>query len=339
MRGSSSSSISTSQDHLAQYNNSPSHSHSVMSRLNAQHQMLPQGAGPPPPIKQRSFIHQRANSGNDSSPSNQGSQAPNKSSGINTSTSPPYVNASAAEADLLNNSFGSDRGSSAGANSFGKQTKYQPPPRHAPKQPPPPAPIGHGGMQLVQPPYIPPPQPRGPPQDNNFRKLSKETIGASRPDQGPQYSHDYQPKGNDETSDLPGVHINNPSSKRQENQNIQNVGGSDTSSSMESLTSGGGSSYGGRRINHGHTGAHVKGNDGESSEISSSRERIGPRSRRRISAESSPRERKITLSTGNSDEDPKDTKYRHGGPPYGAKDNDATDPVQEQNQDRYLKYA
>ena len=89
-----------------------------MSRLNAQHQMLPQGAGPPPPIKQRSFIHQRANSGNDSSPSNQGSQAPNKSSGINTSTSPPYVNASAAEADLLNNSFGSDRGSNAGAISF-----------------------------------------------------------------------------------------------------------------------------------------------------------------------------------------------------------------------------
>ena len=39
-------------------------------------------------------------------------------------------------------------------------------------------------------------------------------------------------------------------------------------------------------------------NDGESSEPSSSRERINNRTRRRVSTESSPKERKNTLSTG-----------------------------------------
>ena len=39
-------------------------------------------------------------------------------------------------------------------------------------------------------------------------------------------------------------------------------------------------------------------NDGESSEHSSSRERINDRSRRRISTESSPKERKNTLNMG-----------------------------------------
>ena len=217
MRGSSSSSISTSQDHLTQFHNSPNHSHSgynhgttAMNKLNNQHQpgTLPPGLVPPPPIKQRSLNHRRTNSGNnhDSSPSNHViTHTPSRPSGIHSGVSPPYANASAAEVDLLNNSFGSDRGAHGGGHISGsgsKQAKFHHvPPRHAPKQPPPPAPIGQGGTQLAQPPYIPPPQPRGSNSgDNNVRKMSNQQIGTSREDTFTHYIH-HQQRGT-ETSEL-----------------------------------------------------------------------------------------------------------------------------------------
>ena len=221
MRGSSSSSISTSQDHLTQFHNSPNHSHSgynpgttAMNKLNNQHQQvtLPQGAVPPPPIKQRSMNHRRTNSGNnhDASPSNHLiTHTPSRPSGIHSGVSPPYANASAAEVDLLNNSFGSDRGAHGGhiSGSGSKQTKsHHVPPRHAPKQPPPPAPIGQGVAQLAQPPYIPPPQPRGSNSgDSNVRKMSNQQIGASREETFTHYLHQQQQRGN-EASELPDGH-------------------------------------------------------------------------------------------------------------------------------------
>ena len=62
---------------------------------------------------------------------------------------------------------------------------------------------------------------------------------------------------------------------------------------------GGGSSYGGQGMDLGRdNGIGAKGIDGESSEFSSSRERIIHSSRIRASAESSPRESKKVLSTG-----------------------------------------
>ena len=217
MRGSSSSSISASQDHLTQFHNSPNHGHAgynpnstSMSQLNTQHQpgTLPQGGVPPPPIKQRSFAHRRTNSGNnhDASPSNHAiAQTPSRQSGIHSGVSPPYVNASAAEADLLNNSFGSDRGSHAGHVPGSKQTKFQHvPPRHAPKQPPPPAPTGQGSMSLAQPPYIPPPQPRGATLgDNKVRKMSTELIGSSRPETATHYTRHHQQRGNSDGTEVP----------------------------------------------------------------------------------------------------------------------------------------
>ena len=61
---------------------------------------------------------------------------------------------------------------------------------------------------------------------------------------------------------------------------------------------GGGSSYGGRGIDHGgDSGVGAKGADGEGSEFSSSREIISRSAKTRISAESSPGERKKVLST------------------------------------------
>ena len=223
MRGSSSSSISASQDHLSQFHNSPNHSNpgynhvtTGINRLNNQHQpgTLPQGVAPPPPIKQRSFVHRRTHSGNNhnASPQNHGTApSPSRTSGIYTGASPPYVNASAAELDLLNNSFGSDRGSNGGPISGSKQTKYQhAPPRHAPKQPPPPAPTGTEGMQLVQPPYIPPPQPRGPSlSGNNVRKISNEQLGTSRSVTGMHQSHFHQQRGHDEKTEATDVQGHN----------------------------------------------------------------------------------------------------------------------------------
>ena len=214
MRGSSSSSISASQDHLSQFHNSPNHTHSgynhtttAMNRLNIQHQTgtLPPGSVPPPPIKQRSFVHRRTNSGNshDASPSNHGiAHTAIRPSGFHSGTSPPYVNASAAEVDLLNNSFGSDRGSNGGQTPGLRQAKYHhTSPRHAPKQPPPPVPTNHGGIQLTHPPYIPPPKPRGSMLSDNFtKKLPNEQIGASRPGANTQYS--YQPPGEDAITEV-----------------------------------------------------------------------------------------------------------------------------------------
>ena len=103
------------------------------------------------------------------------------------------MNASAAELDLLNNSFGSDRGSNGGQIPISKQTRYHnAPPRHAPKQPPPPAPTVSGGKQLVQPPYIPPPLPRIPSSGNDLRKMSNEQMMPSRSGTGGHFSHLHQ---------------------------------------------------------------------------------------------------------------------------------------------------
>ena len=189
MRGSSSSSISTSQDPLTQFQTSPNNTHSgynhstsQLNRLNTQHLhgALHQGAVPPPPIKQRSFVHSRTNNGNthDLSPQNPLSNTPSRPGGSHPGVS-PYVNASAAETDLLNNSFGSDKGSHSGPMAAPKSTKFHhAPPRHAPKQPPPPAPTIQGSILLSQPPYIPPPQPRSTiTNENNMRKMSGEQLG------------------------------------------------------------------------------------------------------------------------------------------------------------------
>ena len=186
MRGSSSSSISTSQDHLTQFQTSPNNTHSgynqnntQTNRINTQHHhgTVPPNAIPPP-IKQRSFVHGRTNGGSyETSPQNPMHSTPNRQSGILTSMS-PYANASAAETDLLNNSFGSDKGSHSGPMAPPKSTKlHQAPPRHAPKQPPPPAPTIQGNKILAQPPYIPPPQPRSSNAiENNLRKISSEQL-------------------------------------------------------------------------------------------------------------------------------------------------------------------
>ena len=61
---------------------------------------------------------------------------------------------------------------------------------------------------------------------------------------------------------------------------------------------GGGSNYGLQGMEIGDSRFRGKVNDGESSEPSSSRERITNRTRRRASTESSPKERNKTLSTG-----------------------------------------
>ena len=198
MRGSSSSSISASQDHLSPYPpTSPAHvgypgSYNRLNNSHNQGATLPSGGTtahpPPPPIKQRSFVHRRApSSGNNqnTSPPSQHVSSPNRASGIySAGTSPPYVNASAAEADLLNNSFGSDRGSNNGSQPnqiVNRQMKHQPAPRHAPKQPPPPAPTtgSTGPPGLAHPPYIPPPQPSvaGPAAVSSERKVSGELSG------------------------------------------------------------------------------------------------------------------------------------------------------------------
>merc|ERR1719436_1130644 len=69
MRGSSSSSISTSQDHLTQFQTSPNIMHAgfnqnntQVNRMNSHHHLgsLQQNAIPPP-IKQRSFVHSKTN--------------------------------------------------------------------------------------------------------------------------------------------------------------------------------------------------------------------------------------------------------------------------------------
>ena len=224
MRGSSSSSISASQDHLSQFHNSPSHPHpgynpvtTAINRLNNQHLpgTIPHGVAPPPPIKQRSFVHRRSHSGNNhnTSPPNHGTApSPNRASGIYTGASPPYVNASAAEVDLLNNSFGSDRGSNGGQIHISKQTKYQhAPPRHAPKQPPPPAPTVSGGIQLAQPPYIPPPHLRGPSTSGgNARKISSEQSDGSIAVTGMHHlQHHQQRRNDDNTEEAAAVHGHN----------------------------------------------------------------------------------------------------------------------------------
>ena len=62
---------------------------------------------------------------------------------------------------------------------------------------------------------------------------------------------------------------------------------------------GGGSSYGGQGIDiGGDYGIVSKGLDGDSSEFSSSRERIVHSSKMKVSSESPPKERKQMLSTG-----------------------------------------
>ena len=61
---------------------------------------------------------------------------------------------------------------------------------------------------------------------------------------------------------------------------------------------GGGSNYGVQGMEVRNPRLRGKFNDGESSEHSSSRERINDRSRRRISTESSPKDRKNTLNMG-----------------------------------------
>ena len=183
MRGSSSSSISTSQDHLTQFQTSPNNIHTgfnqnntQVNRMNSHHHLgsLQQNAIPPP-IKQRSFVHSKTNGGNnhESSPQNQLSSTPIRQ-GTHAGVS-PYANASAAETDLLNNSFGSDKGSHSGSMAPPKSTKLHHAPRHAPKQPPPPAPIMQGNIIHGQPPYIPPPQPKSSiSNENNRRKISSE---------------------------------------------------------------------------------------------------------------------------------------------------------------------
>ena len=185
MRGSSSSSISTSQDPLAPFQTSPNHpcynhSNAQTNRLNTQHHGTLTQNSIPPPIKQRSFVHGRTNGGNyESSPQNQLNSTPGRQSGTHLGVS-PYANASAAETDLLNNSFGSDKGSHGGPMAPPKSTKlHHAPPRHAPKQPPPPAPI-QGSILLGQPPYIPPPQPRSSTGFDNMRKMSTELPEVSK---------------------------------------------------------------------------------------------------------------------------------------------------------------
>merc|ERR1719411_1414618 len=138
-----------------------------------------------------------------------------------------------------------------------KSTKlHHAPPRHAPKQPPPAAPI-QGSILIGQPPYIPPPQPRSSTAFDNMRKMSTELPEVSKTEM-------YEETEGNERTDVPDNDSLSERSRRRSRDPLQKMTGSDTSSSMESLTSGDGSNYGVQGMDVRNPRLRGKFNDGES---------------------------------------------------------------------------